>query len=193
MATLSQASCVAFCSRQGVHALQEALRHGPWAIPQVAALWAVGPATQAAAQALCGRFVHAQPPYTAEGMALALLKVLRPGCDNVVLPAALHGRLHVAKRLLQAGIEVLRLPLYQTQPLASARPVLDKDVYYVVFTSPSGVTGWLLGGAHPPQARCISIGPTTSKALEQAGLTVCVQAKTPGTEGLVAAILEQET
>lgn len=193
MADLAKATCVAFASRQGVEALGQALLSGPWSLPAAAALWAVGPATAEAARALWGREVRLQPPYTAEGLAQGLLAALRPGCDIVVLPGAAQGRTHVAQSLLKAGIAVTSVPLYRTTPIASPRPQPDHAVDYVVFTSPSSVAGWLLGGAHPQGARCISIGPTTSQALVDAGLTVFAQASKPSLAGLLAAILEQKS
>jgi uroporphyrinogen III methyltransferase/synthase len=61
---------------------------------------------------------------------------------------------------------------------------------YVTFTSSSTVRFLLeSGGAVPPSARVVSIGPVTSDVARERGLTVHVEAERHDVDGLVAALV----
>lgn len=192
LAQLEDITCVVFASRLGVEAFARALGKGLWKLPAAAAVWAVGPSTQKWAHRQFQRPIRVPSTHTAEGLAQHLVTSLSPDKDHVLLVGAKQGRTIVREMLQARRIAVTPLALYATTPCAGARVGLAKGYDYVLFTSPSCVTGWLMGGPHPSGSRCISIGPTTSQALRQAGLVVFAQAQTPSVAGLVAAILENE-
>jgi uroporphyrinogen III methyltransferase/synthase len=66
---------------------------------------------------------------------------------------------------------------------------------YVTFTSSSTVRNFVaaMGGGFPERARVISIGPVTSEAAREAGLTVDVEAESHDLDGLVEALLADAT
>jgi uroporphyrinogen III methyltransferase/synthase len=189
-----QATHVAFASRQGVRSLAAALTTCGLALPAGAALVAVGPATAESIQQAFGRAAAVVEPHTAEGMADWLVARCVPGTDQVVLPGARGGRTHVADTLVAHNVPVLPLLLYETRAHAGAGMpvVLPERVDYVLFTSPSTVRGWMAQTPWPEGARAISMGPSTSAALVQAGLPVARQAAVQTLDGLVAATVELE-
>jgi uroporphyrinogen III methyltransferase/synthase len=66
---------------------------------------------------------------------------------------------------------------------------------YVTFTSSSTVRNFVaaIGGGFPERARVVSIGPVTSEAVREAGLTVDVEAESHDLDGLVEALLADAT
>jgi uroporphyrinogen III methyltransferase/synthase len=66
---------------------------------------------------------------------------------------------------------------------------------YVTFTSSSTVRNFVaaIGGGFPERARVASIGPVTSEAAREAGLTVDVEAESHDLDGLVEALLADAT
>ena len=62
---------------------------------------------------------------------------------------------------------------------------------YVTFTSSSTVRNFVaaIGGGFPERARVVSIGPVTSEAAREAGLTVDVEAESHDLDGLVEALV----
>ena len=67
----------------------------------------------------------------------------------------------------------------------------------ILFTSPSTVRAFLqLSGAAGRAAlegghlRIVTIGPTTSDAVREVGLSVAAEAISPGSDGLVGALME---
>jgi uroporphyrinogen III methyltransferase/synthase len=66
---------------------------------------------------------------------------------------------------------------------------------YVTFTSSSTVRNFVaaIGGGFPERARVVSIGPVTSEAAREAGLTVDVEAESHDLDGLVEALLADAT
>ena len=66
---------------------------------------------------------------------------------------------------------------------------------YVTFTSSSTVRNFVaaIGGGFPERTRVVSIGPVTSEAAREAGLTVDVEAESHDLDGLVEALLADAT
>jgi len=62
---------------------------------------------------------------------------------------------------------------------------------YVTFTSSSTVRNFVaaVGGGFPERARVVSIGPVTSEAAREAGLTVDLEAESHDLDGLVEALV----
>ena len=61
-------------------------------------------------------------------------------------------------------------------------------VNIILFASPSAVEGFTRQANIPPDAKVISIGPTTSQAVRAAGLEVAAEAQSPDLDGLLEAI-----
>jgi len=100
-----------------------------------------------------------------------------------VLPDALRAR----------GAEVDILALYRTaaEPLSESALESALGADYVTFTSASAVRFFLdAAGAPSDGQRVVSIGPITSDALRERGLTVEVEATEHTPDGLIAALLE---
>jgi uroporphyrinogen III methyltransferase/synthase len=104
-----------------------------------------------------------------------------------VLPDALRGR----------GAEVDVVALYETVREEPAPEAVEaaQDADYVTFTSSSTVRNLTeaLGDRFPTEARVVSIGPITSEAAREAGLTVAVEAERHDVDGLVEALLADAT
>jgi uroporphyrinogen-III synthase len=111
---------------------------------------------------------------TQEGL---LAELPRPA--GRVLFAAAEG----ARRLLAEQLEADFVPLYRTKPL---RPERWPEGDLVLLASPSAARALAGLGAAPP---AVTIGPETTAAARQLGLQVVAEARTPDTDGLVAAVL----
>jgi uroporphyrinogen-III synthase len=111
---------------------------------------------------------------TQEGL---LAELPRPA--GRVLFAAAEG----ARRLLAEQLEADFVPLYRTKPL---RPERRPEGDLVLLASPSAARALAGLGAAPP---AVTIGPETTAAARQLGVQVVAEARTPDTDGLVAAVL----
>jgi uroporphyrinogen-III synthase len=93
--------------------------------------------------------------------------------------------------LRTVGAPVTRVDIYRTipAPAASARRDLAREtIHDILLASPSAVAGLLNIARVPEGARVITIGPTTSTAARQRGLTVSAEARRPTFEGLLEAM-----
>jgi uroporphyrinogen III methyltransferase / synthase len=150
---------------------------------------AIGPGTAAAlgehgieADVVPARFV-------AEGL-LEALRAEPPA--RVLLARAAEARDALPEGLRELGAEVDVLALYDTvaEPLSEAQTEALKDATYVTFTSSSTVRFLLEGGgAVPPGARVVSIGPVTSETLRSHGIEPDVEAERHDVDGLVDALV----
>lgn len=187
LAALPRTAWIAFSSRNGVRFFATLLeeRHVP--LPDRIRLAAVGSGT---AEELAARF---RPPdllaavSTAEGLAAALLREANPHEGEILLPSASRGRWVLEKTLQEAGFRVRRLTVYRTRVahLEDGPVSLPDNIDFVLFTSPSTVKGFLARTGMPPGAEVISIGPVTSRAAREAGLTVAREARRHDLEGLL--------
>jgi len=130
--------------------------------------------------------------FVAEGMIEALADHDVTGARVLVARAA-EARDVLPERLAERGAVVDVVALYETvreQPDADAVEAAQ-DADYVTFTSSSTVTNLTeaLGERFPSGARVVSIGPVTSDAVRQAGLSVDVEAERHDIDGLVQALL----
>ncbi|HYV17077.1 MAG TPA: uroporphyrinogen-III C-methyltransferase [Conexibacter sp.] len=109
--------------------------------------------------------------------------VARARVARDVLPDALRAR----------GAEVDVLELYETvaEPLSPQQADAARSADYVTFTSASTVHNLLraTGGALDTAARLVSIGPVTSDALRERGLSPHVEAEQHDIDGLLDALL----
>ena len=157
---------------------------------------AVGPSTAEVLREL-GFAVDVVPErYVGEALADALADRVRG--QRVLLVRAAVARDVVPEALRASGAEVTIVDAYRTVVPADAagraRAIFGAESLpdAVVFTSGSTVTHLLdvlreAGLAFPPQVSCVSIGPVTSAALQDAGLVVAAEAEMASLDGLVDA------
>ena len=153
---------------------------------------AIGPGTAAA---LAERGIRADI-VPERSIAEGLVESLRDFevADRPVLVArAAEARDVLPEALRERGAKVDVVALYETvaeQPDPAAVEAA-READYVTFTSSSTVRNFIdaVGGRLPERARIVSIGPVTSEAAREAGLTVDVEADRHDPDGLVEALL----
>jgi uroporphyrinogen-III synthase len=155
----------------------------------------VGDATAAAARAAFGRVDFVATVQTSAGLGDALSRRItqdgEPARQPVVLVGALGGRDEAALSLRRVGAPVRRVDIYRTlpAPAAAAKRDLARDTLHdILLASPSAVAGLLNLARVPAGARVITVGPTTSAAARDHGLTVSAEARRPTFEGLLEAM-----
>ncbi|MGE5282771.1 MAG: uroporphyrinogen-III C-methyltransferase [Chloroflexota bacterium] len=194
---IGEYSLVCLTSPNGVQLLFEALRAAGLDARALAdaTVAAIGPGT---ARALAKRSIDADfvpDRYVAEALVEALdevdvdgkrVLVARAAEARDVLPDALRGR----------GAEVDVVALYETVREEPSPEAVEaaQGAGYVTFTSSSTVRNLIdaLGERFPAAARVVSIGPVTTDAARDAGLTVHVEAERHDIEGLVEALLKDQ-
>ncbi len=186
LAALPAEAWVLFASQAAVEVLADATSEGGLAAAiGDRRVGAVGPAT-ARALAACGVTVDVlAEPATGAGLAAAVVvRAREPGV--ALLPAAQGGRPELQDTLAAAGWQAERMELYVSEP--APVPTADElDADALVLASPSGVAA-LLQGPLPASCRLVAIGPTTARAIEEAGHAVAAVADAPTPARLVAAI-----
>ena len=157
---------------------------------------AVGPSTAEALRSLDLAVDVVPERYVGEALADALAERVRG--QRVLLVRAAVARDVVPEALRAVGAEVVIVDAYRTVVPADAagrvRAIFGAESLpdAVVFTSGSTVTHLLdvlrdAGLAFPSQVACVSIGPVTSAALQDAGLVVAAEAETASLDGLIDA------
>ena len=189
---------ICFTSANGVRFFWDALRatgRDARALASVK-LCTVGPVTaEALLQRGLGVDVVAQR-FVAEG----LLETMAAR-DDVYGTSVLYAAAEGARETLPAGLEALgatveRVPLYRSVPeqdgLNRLREALaDRPADLVAFTSASAVRAFVEAmGAAANETPAASIGPATSAAVRDAGMTVAVEAAQSTLSGLTSAIAE---
>jgi uroporphyrinogen III methyltransferase/synthase len=153
---------------------------------------AIGPGT---ARALAERGVAADvvpERFVAEALVEALGSVEVSG-RRVLVARAAEARDVLPDALRERGARVDDVALYETvreEPdPAAVEAAAEAD--YITFTSSSTVRNLVdaLGDRFPGRARIVSIGPITSEAAREAGLTVDFEAERHDVDGLLAALL----
>ena len=127
--------------------------------------------------------------FTAEGL---LSRLEGQPASRVLVARAAEARDVLPDTLRERGAEVDVLALYQTvpEPLSEEQRAAAIQADYVTFTSSSTVRFFLeVTGEEPPQGRLVSIGPITSTALRERGLTPAVEAGRHDIDGVVDALL----
>ncbi|MGE5407000.1 MAG: uroporphyrinogen-III C-methyltransferase [Syntrophothermus sp.] len=192
---IGEYSLVCLTSPNGVRLLFEALATAGRDARALAGatVAAIGPGT-AAALAERGIAADVVPErFIAEALVEALADVEVEGRRALVARAA-EARDVLPDALRERGAAVDVVALYET-----VRETADEEAVeaaqaadYLTFTSSSTVVNLTeaLGDRFPPAARVVSIGPVTSAAARDAGLSVDVEAERHDVDGLLAALLE---
>jgi uroporphyrinogen III methyltransferase/synthase len=153
---------------------------------------AIGPGTEAelAAHGIRADLVPEQ--YVAEALAEALVDVPVKGRPVLVARAA-EARDVLPDALRERGAKVDVVALYETvaEPPDPEAVEAAQAADYLTFTSSSTVRNLVaaLDGRLPEGIRIVSIGPVTSDAAREAGLTVDVEAERHDIDGLIEALL----
>ena len=152
---------------------------------------AIGPGTAAELRRHGVRADVVPERFVAEALVEALASVPVKG-RRVLVARAAEARDVLPEALRERGAEVDVVALYETlaEPLGEDQRAALGRASYVTFTSSSTVRFLIGAGATlPPAARVVSIGPVTSEAAREHGLTVDVEAERHDVEGLVAALV----
>ena len=115
----------------------------------------------------------------------------------VLIARAAEAREVLPDALRKRGAEVDVVALYETvaeQPDPEALEQAE-GADFITFTSSSTVTNFMEASSNgiPAGAKVISIGPITSEAIREAGLSVDVEADRHDIQGLVEALLGAAT
>jgi uroporphyrinogen III methyltransferase / synthase len=153
---------------------------------------AIGPGT-AAALAEHGVLADILPErFVAEALVEALAELSVEG-KPVLIARAAEARGVLPEALRKRGAQVDVVPLYETVAEQPDPAALERarEADYVTFTSSSTVRNFVeaVGDGIPANARVVSIGPVTSEAAREAGLTVDIEASRHDIDGLVEALL----
>jgi uroporphyrinogen III methyltransferase / synthase len=158
-----------------------------------ASLAAIGSGT-AAALAAHGVLADIVPErFVAEELVDALDKLQLQGKPVLVARAA-EARELLPDALRKKGAEVDVVTLYETLAEDPDPDALERarEADFITFTSSSTVRNFVEAAGKngiPESARVVSIGPVTSEAAREAGLTVDVEAERHDIDGLVEALL----
>jgi len=157
---------------------------------------AIGPGT---ARALAEHGIKADvvpERFVAEALVEALAAAEVEG-KRVLVARAAEARDVLPDALRERGAAVDVVALYETvrETPSDAAIAAAQGADYVTFTSSSTVRNLTeaLGDRFPAGARVVSIGPITSEAAREAGLTVHVEAERHDIDGLVEALLADAT
>lgn len=187
-AALDDADWVVFTSVRGVDALADLIAANP---PASARLAAVGETTAERLRERFGRVDHIGGG-TAAALASGLAAAARPG-ERYLLALAANAGDVLERKLTETGASVTRCDIYCTVPAAATRPkralsTLGADT--VVFASPSAVTGFDNQVDIDIDPQIVTIGPSTSAAVQTRGWHVAAEARTPQLSGVIDAIRE---
>ena len=159
-----------------------------------ASIAAIGAGTEAALAAY-GLIADIVPErFVAEVLVEALNRLELEG-KPVLIARAAEGRDVLPDALRKRGAEVDVVTLYETVAEKPDPEALERarDADFITFTSSSTVRSFVEAAGKngiPGDARVVSIGPITSEAAREAGLTVDVEAERHDIDGLVGALLD---
>lgn len=187
---LAEADWLVLTSERGVTALRRQLSQ---ALPEHLRIAVVGPATARRALAELGRADFLAQRSTAANLASELVDHLESSRAQIVLALAENASDVLEKTLSNAGHSCRRFDVYRTIPATALdqRRTLEEIGGQTIFlASPSAVLGLVNQVEIDDSARLVSIGPSTTAAIERAGLQVYAQAATPSLTGMLEAIKE---
>jgi len=162
-------------------------------LPELVAVAVVGPATAAVAQRRFGRVDLLAAGGTGAALATQLLGRLNLAAESaprVVVAAAEGGLEDLEQELEPRGVTVERFAIYRTEPgpPLERRERFASAIDVVLVASPSAVDGLQARAEIDPHIPIVTIGPTTSAAVEAAGMRVAAQAEHRSLEAMLEAI-----
>ena len=157
-----------------------------------ASIAAIGAGTEAALAAHSVIADIVPERFVGEELVAALERLELRG-KPVLIARAAEARELLPEALRKRGAEVDVVALYETVPETPDPEAVERarDADFITFTSSSTVRNFLEASPNgvPEGAKVISIGPVTSAAAREAGLTVDVEAERHDIDGLVEALL----
>jgi uroporphyrinogen III methyltransferase/synthase len=159
-----------------------------------ASVAAIGSGTEAALAAN-GVMADIVPErFVAEELAEALDELELAG-KPVLIARAAEAREVLPDALRRKGAQVDVVTLYETVAEDPDPEALERarEADFITFTSSSTVRNFVAKAGRdgiPEKARVLSIGPVTSEAIREAGLSVDVEAQRHDIDGLVGALLD---
>jgi uroporphyrinogen III methyltransferase / synthase len=194
VAAIADYALVVLTSPNGVRLLFEAMRAAGLDARALsgATVAAIGPGTARALDKVGIAADIVPERFVAESLVEALDQIEVTG-KRVLIARAAEARDVIPEHLESRGAEVDVVPLYETIREDPSPDAIEaaKSADYVTFTSSSTVRNLTdaLGNRFPANARIVSIGPITSEAAREAGLTVHAEANRHDVNGLLAALL----
>jgi uroporphyrinogen-III synthase len=185
---LADADWLVLTSQRGVTSVTELLEQP---LPERLRVAVVGATTAQAARVQLGRADLVARVSTAAGLAQELARYLQPDQKKIVLALAENAGSVLEDMLSGAGQRCRRFNVYRTIPAPAGgarRRLTDVGGRTVFLASPSAVLGFVNQVEIDATARLVSIGPSTTAAIERAGLSVHAQAATPSLNGMLQAI-----
>ena len=184
-AAAATADWLTFTSRRGVDAF--AALHPE--VPPHAHVAVVGAATAEAARSHLGRVDLVGRGGTAASLGATLARdgdlARRP---RVLLALAANAGDTLERALTAAGARCTRFDVYRTipaPPAATKRAMSALRADNVIFASPTAVVGFVQQVTVDVPIKVYTIGPSTSAAARNAGLTVTAEAREPSLEGIL--------
>jgi uroporphyrinogen III methyltransferase / synthase len=184
-AAATQADWLAFTSRRGVESFAALCS----ARPRNARVAVVGAATGDAAHEHLGRVDLVGRGGTAAALGETLVSdgdlARRP---HVLLALAENAGDTLERALTAAGARCTRFDVYRTIPApesATKRAMSALGADNVIFASPTAVRGFVQQVAVDAPVNVYTIGPSTSAAARDAGLSVTAEAREPSLEGIL--------
>ena len=152
----------------------------------------IGKATRQALQAH-GFYADLMPEkYCSESLAKELIKVLTPS-DRVLLARSRNGSIKLSKELEKQAIFYKDLALYHVKGKPLADDMLLSQCTHLVFGSASGVKSFLKKFTIPETTAVLAIGPVTSDALKEAGITSNMEAGSFDIPGIIKRLTQEKT
>lgn len=152
----------------------------------------IGKATRQALQAH-GFYADLMPEkYCSESLAKELIKVLTPS-DRVLLARSRNGSIKLSKELEKQAIFYKDLALYHVKGKPLADDMLLSQCTHLVFGSASGVKSFLKKFTIPETTAVLAIGPVTSDALKEAGITPDMEAGSFDIPGIIKRLTQEKT
>ena len=152
----------------------------------------IGKATRQALQAH-GFYADLMPEkYCSESLAKELIKVLTPS-DRVLLARSRNGSIKLSKELEKQAIFYKDLALYHVKGKPLADDMLLSQCTHLVFGSASGVKSFLKKFTIPENTAVLAIGPVTSDALKEAGITSDMEAGSFDIPGIIKRLTQEKT
>lgn len=192
LGALDRYDAIVVTSANGADCLADGMDDRAVAIPAGALVVAVGEATAARMRARGLRVDRIPNLATGEAIARALAADGVAGA-RILLARASEGRPELPAGLRQSGATVDDVAFYDTVGVTPSPEAVERMLAgdMVVLTAPSavGALGGAVGRERASGIRVVSIGPTTSEAARDAGLTVVAESKEQSVDGLVAAIV----
>jgi uroporphyrinogen-III synthase len=191
IATLGEAEWLVVSSVRGVHGV--AALAGPRAVANIS-IAAVGKTTAAAAERALGHVDLVAEGGTVRTLAERLAECFTNEVSRsvrVVTAGAEKPNRDLDEVLEPLGIEVAHIAVYRTLVARTEEPredIANMNVDAIFLASPSAVVGLLARVHVPKNVQIITIGPSTTRAAQEAGLCVDGEATVRDLKGMIEAI-----